>query len=304
MMPTAVEPKSSAVMDARSFLFVPGNRPDRFGKALDSGADAVVLDLEDAVAPDLKGSAREAIGAAWPALTDVQRARLLVRINSYGTPWFGDDLRLLESLSGLGAVMLPKAEKRQPIDALVAACPALPVLPLIESAEGIAQLDTLASAPNVVRLGLGHLDLQADLGMACGEDEVELAPVRLALVLASRRAGLAPPVDGVTAKLNDDVVLERDTQRSRRFGFGAKLCIHPSQVPGIHAALSPTDAEYAWSSRVLAAQASAGSGVFSMDGKMVDAPVILLAKQILKRRRANEPGQSGFRSSHIVRDPR
>jgi citrate lyase subunit beta/citryl-CoA lyase len=289
-----VDPNACAVIDARSFLFVPGNRPDRFGKALDSGADAVVLDLEDAVALDLKGSAREAIVAAWPAFTDTQRARLLVRMNSADTPWFKDDLRLLESLSGLGAVMLPKAENCQQIEALGAACPGLPVLPLIESAEGIAQLDTLASAPNVVRLGLGHLDLQADLGMACGEDEVELAPVRLALVVASRRAGLTSPVDGVTAKLNDDVALERDTQRSRRFGFGAKLSIHPSQIPGIHAALSPTEAECEWSSRVLAAQASAGTGVFSMDGKMVDAPVILLANQILKRRRAIESGKSDF----------
>jgi len=291
-------------MDARSFLFVPGNRPDRFGKALDSGADAVVLDLEDAVALDLKSNAREAIVVAWPTFTDMQRARLLVRINSAETPWFGDDLRLLESLIGLGAGMLPKAEKRQQIDALTAACPRLPVLPLIESAEALAQLDALASAPNVVRLALGHLDLQADLGMACGGDEVELTSVRLALVVASRRAGLAPPVDGVTAQLNDHVVLGRDTQRSRRFGFGAKLAIHPSQVAGIHAALSPTQAEFEWSSRVLAAQASSDGGVISLDGKMVDAPVVLLANQILKRRLAIESGKTGFRSSHIDRDPR
>lgn len=275
---------ATAVSQARSFLFVPGNRPERFAKALGSGADAVVLDLEDAVALDAKDAARAAIAAAWwSGFSEAQRARTLVRINPVGTPWHDADLQLLNGLPGLGAVMLPKAESAQQVEALCQACPGLAVLPLVESAEGIAQLDGLAQASCVVRLGLGHLDLQADLGMHCSQDEAELAPLRLAMVVASRRAGLAAPVDGVTAATNDEAALARDAQRSRRFGFGAKLCIHPAQIAGTHAALSPTLAECDWARRVLQAQARAGTGAFSLDGKMVDAPVILRARQILER---------------------
>ena len=266
---------------ARSFLFVPGNRPERFAKALASGADAVIVDLEDAVPLDAKDAARAALAAAWPGFHEAQRARLLVRVNPAGTPWHEADLALLASLPGLGAVMLPKAENPQQIERAFHAC-GVPVLPLIESAEGVGQMDAMARAEGVLRLGLGHIDLQADLGMRCGPDEAELAPIRLALVVASRRAGLPAPVDGVTTATTDAQVLAQDAQRSRRFGFGAKLCIHPAQVVGVHQALAPTEAECAWAERVLAAQAQARGGAFSVDGKMVDPPVLLLARQILQ----------------------
>lgn len=266
---------------ARSFLFVPGHRPERFAKALASGADAVIIDFEDAVPLDAKAIAREALVAAWAAFDAAQRARLLVRVNPAGTPWHEADLAAVASLTGLGAVMLPKAESAQQIDAVVR-CTRLPVLPLIESAEGFGQIDALARAGGVLRIGLGHIDLQADLGMACGPDEAELAPGRWAMVVASRRAGLPAPVDGVTTATTDAAVLARDTQRSRRFGFGAKLCIHPAQVAGVHQALAPTEAECDWARRVLAAEIEARGGAFSVDGKMVDPPVLLLANKILK----------------------
>lgn len=283
MTTSIAERRTCAVTEARSLLFVPGNRPDRFAKALDSGADTVVLDLEDAVALDQKAQARDAILSAWHAFDAAQHARLLVRINPQASPWHVDDLALVAALPGLGAIMLPKAESRQQLDALAQACPGTAVLPLVESAEGAARLDELARAPNVLRLGLGHLDLQADLGMSCGEDEAELAPLRWALVVASRRAALAPPVDGVTTATNDGAILARDALRSRRFGFTGKLCIHPAQVAGVHAALSPTAAEVDWARRVMAALESAGTGACSVDGKMVDAPIVLLAQQILRR---------------------
>jgi citrate lyase subunit beta/citryl-CoA lyase len=155
---------------------------------------------------------------------------------------------------------------------------------LIESAEGVGQMDAIARAAGTLRLGLGHIDLQADLGMRCGPHEAELAPVRLALVVASRRAGLPAPVDGVTTATQDAEVLAADAQRSRRFGFGAKLCIHPAQVAGVHQALAPTDAECDWAQRVLAAEVAAGGGAFSVDGKLVDPPVLLLARKLLQLR--------------------
>ena len=280
-MSTPVQP--SVLASARSFLFVPGQRPERFGKALASGADAVILDLEDAVPLTSKDDARTAIAMAWTNLTGTERARLLVRINPAGTPWHAQDLALLQQLVGLGAVMLPKAESSRAIADIVQVCPGLPVLPLLESAEGFAQLDDIARAPQVLRLGLGHIDLQADIGMACGPDEAELAPARWALVTVTRRARLAPAVDGVTTATNDASALLRDTQRSRRFGFGAKLCIHPNQVAGVHQGFAPTETERDWAERVLAAEAEAGGGAFSVEGKMVDAPVLALARQWLAR---------------------
>jgi citrate lyase subunit beta/citryl-CoA lyase len=274
---------SSPLALARSFLFVPGNRPERFAKALASGADAVIIDLEDAVPLDAKLAARDALLAAWPDFDAAQRARLLVRVNPFGTPWHQADLAAVANLTGLGAVMLPKAETPQHI-AHAAQTSGLPVLPLIESAEGLGQMDLMARTPGVLRLVLGHIDLQADLGLSCGPDEAELAPVRLALVVASRRAGLPSPVDGVTTATTNAEELAQDAQRSRRFGMGAKLCIHPAQVDGVHQALAPTEAECDWARRVLAAEVAAGGGAFSVDGKMVDPPVLLLARRILQTR--------------------
>lgn len=265
---------------ARSFLFVPGNRPERFAKALASGADAVIIDLEDAVPLDAKDTARAALAQAWSDFDADQRARLLVRVNPAGTPWHEADLAALGHLPGLGALMLPKAENAQQVEQAFRTS-SMMVVPLIESAEGVGQMDTIARAAGTLRLGLGHIDLQADLGMRCGPDEAELAPVRLALVVASRRASLPAPVDGVTTATQDAEVLTADAQRSRRFGFGAKLCIHPAQVAGVHQALAPTEAECDWARRVLAAEVAAGGGAFSVDGKMVDPPVLLLARQIL-----------------------
>ena len=171
---------------------------------------------------DVKDAARDALLAAWPSLAPAERARLLVRVNPVDTPWHAADLAAVASLTGLGAVMLPKAENQQQVEHALSAS-GVPVLPLIESAEGVGQMDAIARAAGTLRLGLGHIDLQADLGMRCGPDESELAPIRLALVVASRRSGLPAPVDGVTTATQDAEVLAHDAQRSRRFGFGAKL---------------------------------------------------------------------------------
>lgn len=274
---------ATPVAQARSLLFVPGHQPQRFDKALASGADAVIIDLEDAVPLDAKGKAREALAQAWPQWSAAQCVRLLVRINPAGSPWHGEDCALLTRLEGLGAVMLPKAESAAQLQQLRAALPAaLPIVPLIESAEGFGQLESIARAEGVLRLGLGHIDLQADLGMACDADEAELAPARWALVTASRRAGLASPIDGVTTVTTDPEVVQRDALRSRRFGFGGKLCIHPAQIEATHAGLAPTAAERAWAERVLQAQAQAGGGAFAVNGKMIDPPVISLARRWLR----------------------
>ncbi|MCR8960032.1 CoA ester lyase [Variovorax sp. S2] len=270
---------------ARTFLFVPADRPERHARALASGAGGVIVDLEDAVAPDRKSEARAQLRASFSALSVAQQQRLLVRINACGTPWHGSDLAEVSELAAQGliaGVMLPKAERATDLQRLSAALGLKSlIVPLIESAAGLEAARELAAAPQVLRLAFGNLDFQADLGLACDTDEAELVPVRLALVLASRRAGLAAPIDGVTPDWRNAARLAADAARARRGGFGAKLCIHPDQVAPVHAALGPSADELAWARRVLDATQAAGGGVVSLDGRMVDAPVVRLAERLL-----------------------
>ncbi|MEY3872345.1 MAG: hypothetical protein RLZZ296_1340 [Pseudomonadota bacterium] len=280
---------SSLLTGARSFLFVPGNRPERFDKALASPADMVIVDLEDAVPAADKADARVALAAAWQQWSTAQRDRIMVRINAAQTASHPDDLAWLTQLPGLPAVMVPKAETVADLTAVQNALgmPAPALIPIIESAEGLANVDALARCTGVQRLAFGNLDFQADLGMACGADEAELAPARLAIVIASRRAGLAAPMDGVTTDTKDMARVQTDAARSLRFGFGAKLCIHPLQVAAVHAAFAPTAAQIDWAQRVLQAEAAAGGGAFTVDGRMVDPPVLKLARQCLAMARTD-----------------
>ena len=277
---------SISVAQACSFLFVPATHPERLPKALASGADMVIADWEDAVAPADKAGARAALLQAVALLDAQQRARLLVRINAEGSPWFADDLAALARLMALGlaGAVVPKAERVQTLQAVAqTAGSRTELLPLVESVAGLAAVDALAQAPQVARLAFGHLDFQVDAGMACAEDESELVPMRMALVLASRRAGLAAPIDGVTVDTRNPERMRHDANRARRMGFGAKLCIHPAQVPLLHAAFDPDDAAVAQAHRVEQALRDAGGGVCVLDGRMVDAPVLKRAEDTLRR---------------------
>ncbi|MDE2394182.1 MAG: CoA ester lyase [Burkholderiales bacterium] len=254
----------------RSYLFVPADRPERIARALQSGADAVIVDLEDAVAPAAKAAARQAL-QGW--LESAAAAPVLVRVNASNTPWHEDDLRLCER-PAVRAIVLPKAE-----DAAALARLAKPVLPLIETAAGFDALRAIAAAPGVRRLAFGALDFQVDLGIE-GDDDALLF-FRSQLVLASRLAGLEAPVDGVTTALDDEEAVRGDTARARRLGFGAKLCIHPKQVAAVNRGFTPADAEIDWARRVIAA--AQGGAAVAVDGKMVDAPVLLRAEALLRR---------------------
>ncbi len=257
----------------RSLLFVPGHRADRFDKALAAGASAVIIDLEDAVAPADKDAARAAL-AGWLR----PEHAVIVRINSADTPWFAADLALCGA-PGVAGVMCPKAERPETL-AQVAAAGARGLLPLVESAAGIANLDALARAPGVWRLAFGSIDLQVDLGLKDATED-ELLPLRLQLVLASRLAGIGAPVDGVSTAIDDADRLAQDVARARRLGFGGKLCIHPKQVALVNAGMAPSAAELAWAQRVTDASAAAGGAAVAVDGKMVDKPVLLRAAAIL-----------------------
>lgn len=282
---------TQALAAARSLLFVPATRPERFAKALASGADAVIIDLEDAVAPGEKARARQLLARAWPGLAASERERVLVRVNAASTVWHSDDLELLGTLGVAGAIVSKAEQADQLVHVASVLGSACALVPLIESVAGLDAANALARCPQVLRLAFGNIDFQADAGLACGPDEAELLPIRLALLLASRRAQLAPPIDGVTADLRDAVQLGRDLTRSRSGGFGGKLCIHPSQVMAVNTTFTPSVAETSWARRVLDASAAAGGGVVSLDGRMVDAPVVLLAQRVLARV-ANAPAPS------------
>ncbi|WP_235851068.1 HpcH/HpaI aldolase/citrate lyase family protein [Paraburkholderia piptadeniae] len=258
----------------RSFLFVPGDRPERFDKALQSGADAVILDLEDAVAPENKDEARRAI-EAW--LTPARR--VLIRVNAPGTSWFEHDARL-GRLRGVAGIVLPKAESASDVVALVSQTKSkMPVYALIETAKGMFNAMDVARAPFVRQLMFGTLDFCADLGLA--SDGRELDHFRADLVVTSRIAGIAPPIDGVTPSIGDDDLLCADTLNAKRWGFAGKLCIHPRQVAAVNEGFAPSQAELAWASRIIEAFRIADGAAVAVDGKMVDRPVVQRAESIL-----------------------
>jgi citrate lyase subunit beta/citryl-CoA lyase len=159
----------------------------------------------------------------------------------------------------------------------------VPVLPLIETAQGMWNAHAIACAALVQRLMFGSIDFQVDTGIT-GEDE-ELLYFRSQLVLVSRVAGIAPPVDGVTTALDDPERLRAETLRARRLGFGAKLCIHPKQVETVNACFAPSQEEVDWATRVMQAAGNAQGAAVAVDGKMVDKPVLLRAQAILAQAR-------------------
>ncbi|MEZ0365886.1 CoA ester lyase [Mycobacterium sp. pUA109] len=258
-------------MTARSLLFVPGSRPERFPKAANSGADVVVLDLEDAVAPAEKPQARTN-AERWLAGGGVG----LVRINARETPWYQEDIDMVAR--SRCPVMIPKVESSDDIAAVQRYLPNdTPLIALLESAVAVAGAASICRMPGVLRAAFGSFDLGAELGID-PDDRQALLHARGALVLACAAAKIAPPVDGVTAAVDDIDALSRDLNHARSLGFGGKLCIHPCQVAHVNQCFMPTDDEAEWAHRVL--NGARGQGVAVVDGKMVDAPVLARARRI------------------------
>lgn len=269
---------------ARSFLFVPGDRPERFSKAWSSGADAVILDLEDGVSADRKTFAREAVSDWLSAEHPVY-----VRVNGSRTEGFSADLAVL-ARPGVRGAMLPKAETPEQVEAVARALPgSAGVIPLLETVAGIVDARILAGAPRVERLAFGSVDFQLDSGIQGDGDELLYARSRM--VLASRAAGILPPVDGVTTDLDNPERLAADVDRARRLGFGGKLCVHPRQVAAVNAGFLPSEREIAWARRVFEASGKTGAGAIRLDGELVDRPVVQRAESILERAQGNQGGE-------------
>jgi citrate lyase subunit beta/citryl-CoA lyase len=262
-----------------TYLFVPGNRADRFDKAIASQAGAVIVDLEDAVAPDDKAAARASF-ASWYGTCGAAADRILLRINDDSTPWHDEDTALVAE-TGVRGVVLPKAESASQIDRIASALGASGfVIPLVETARGVVHVNSLANAARVQRIAFGTIDYALDLDLT-GDERGFVYPA-CDIALASRAAAIAPPIAGVTPEIGDEAKLLADLDFARACGFGAKLCIHPKQVESIHAAMRPSENEIAWAKRVAAA-AESSPGAVQIDGRMVDRPVIAKALRLLAR---------------------
>lgn len=269
---------SSNLLTARSFLFVPADRVDRYAKALASGADMAIIDLEDAIAHDEKDKARAALDNAWGSFD--HEDRVVIRINGLDSLELADDAALCASLSP-AAVMVPKSESVEALAALSARLGDIPLVPMIESALGFSEIASIARATGTARLAFGHIDFQADLGMVADEVQTELAPARFGIVVASRTAGLPGPIDSITLETAKASEIVHATQRGIRYGFTGKLCIHPDQIAPVHAAFAPSPADEAWARRVVEAAESSRGAAVKVDGRMVDRAVILLAERVL-----------------------
>lgn len=255
---------------ARSFLFVPGDRPDRFAKAAASGADVVILDLEDAVAGEDKDCAR-GYAAEWLQ----QGNDAAVRINPPGTPWFEGDLAT--AVHHGCPIVLPKAD-------------AVPVLadigrrtegrchliPLVETAAAVERATEVCATAGAVRVAFGNVDLATQLGTA-PDDHAALAYARSRLVSASAAAGLYPPIDGVTTAIGDRQTLHADVAHAHRLGFTGKLCVHPNQLPTVAEGFAPSESEQQWARAVL----DLGDSVTQFNRQMIDKPVLARARRIL-----------------------
>ncbi|WP_062946800.1 CoA ester lyase [Brachybacterium sp. sponge] len=269
-----------------ALLFCPGDRPERFAKAA-ARADAVILDLEDAVAPDHKQAAREAVAAH-----QLDPARTIVRVNPPATSDFTADVTALAALRPRW-VMLPKAGSVAEVDRLVAAIPSAKVLVLCETARGILAAPALAAHPDVVALMWGGEDLVADLGgtSSRGEDgsyREAVRHARSAVLLAARAHGRSA-IDAVHLDLPDHDGLRAEAVDAAASGFTATACLHPDQVGVVREAYAPSAEEVERARELLDAAKRTGSGVFAHDGRMVDGPLLRHARALLARAAATAP---------------
>jgi citrate lyase subunit beta/citryl-CoA lyase len=253
-------------------LFVPGHRAEIVPKAAASGADMVIIDLEDAVAEADKLQAHSKLTGC--KATSVPIA---VRVNPSGSPWFETDLKTVK-VSPATMVMLPKAETTWDIDRVCKIVGAgLPVIPIVETAQGLESVALLLAHPAVPLCAFGHLDFSLDIGSST--DWESLLYVRSQLVVQSRLAGVGAPLDGVTVSFDDPTIVAEDSRRARDMGFGGKLLIHPAQVAPALSVFQPSQEDYDWAVSVLAAVADSHSAV-KFDGGMIDMPVIKRAERI------------------------
>jgi citrate lyase subunit beta / citryl-CoA lyase len=285
-------------VSARSYLFVPGDQAGKLQHAVASGADAIIADLEDAVAPSAKADARRTVADWLATQLNGDQPELWVRVNA-SVRLLADDVHAVVGPAVMG-ICLPKSNTPEQVRSLgellgtaereaSLAEGSIRVLPLLESAAGILSARTIAEQPRVWQLGLGELDLCAEVGIEPSADERELLPIRVQVVLASAAAGLAPPIGPLSTDFRDLDALQSSTAALRRLGFGSRWAIHPAQVPVINQAFLPTPEQLEAARRLVERYDGAldqGVGVcVDEDGQMVDEAVVRAARRLLARAR-------------------
>ena len=281
----------------RSFLFAPGNHPRRVEKCLSLSADAVILDLEDAVAQNEKEATRAVV---VKALAQPRRSQAYVRVNALGTAWSYGDIEAVV-VPGLDGLVLPKVESAgdlQTADWMISALErarglkpgSIDLMPIIETAKGYVNLASIVGAgTRVRRLAFGAGDFTFDVGIRWTADEAELLPYRSSIVVHSRAAGLEPPIDTVWVDLRNPQGFERSVRHVKDLGFQGKMCIHPDQIPVVNQIFRPSEAELAQAQKVVAAFEDAerqGLAAIQVDGQMVDYPIVHAAQRVLDREAA------------------
>lgn len=280
----------------RSYLYVPGNAADKLAKAAQRGADALIIDLEDAVPPQGKGDATSAV-LGWLSSAPADGPQVWVRINN--GPQRRTDATALAGARGLTGLVLAKVRDAAEVGEVAALLTehgdrTTLLMPLLETASAILDARALAAAPRVHQLQVGEVDLAVDLGLTPGDDEAELAPLRSAVVLASAAAGIHPPVGPVARETSDLAALTTSTHRVRRQGFVGRACIHPAQLAVVHEVFTPSAEEVAEAHAVLEQYERAsttGSGVaLDAAGRMIDLAVVRAARVIVAAAENVPPG--------------
>jgi citrate lyase subunit beta/citryl-CoA lyase len=263
-------------LDPSLLLFVPADRPDRFGKALGSGATGAILDLEDAVAPDRKSYARDQVRAFLDAHDDLER--VAVRVNPGDTADGRADLAMLAGARRIGAVVIPKVHDVADCARVSDELGDVPQIVIIESARGVAHCETIAHAAHVLALAFGPYDLAAELG---GVTDTDVMLPHRARMLVAARAAERCAIDGPSREYGDAAIPARDAEHARRLGYDGKLLIHPAQIAPVRAAFAPSDADVAYARRIVDAAARSNPAV--LDGTMIDPPIVIAAERVLRR---------------------
>ncbi|MBF2719643.1 CoA ester lyase [Psychrobacter sp. NG254] len=280
-MDSVIKNKIKTISQNKTWLFVPATRIDRVAKAFDSGADAVIVDLEDAVAPEDKASGREVL-QQYHDSKDYQP--IWLRINKAGSEEFFKDIVLCQKMPNLAGVLLAKAEQVADIES-VHQLINLPVIALIESAIGLYQIDSMAKAVGLAAFSYGFLDLCNDLRVQVGTPAADIVAnqIRYQLMLISKVHELAAPIDTVYPDFNDKAGLSTRVNLWSQMGMSGMLCIHPKQVAVVQQTLQPTDEALSFAQRVVEEYERSGQAVFKVNGQMVDAPVIERSRQLLDK---------------------
>jgi citrate lyase subunit beta/citryl-CoA lyase len=257
----------------RSYLFAPGHNVKLLSRVFAAGADAVMLDLEDAVPEHSKETGRRMVAEA---LADHPA---WVRVNAVGTPWCAADLNAVAERAH--GIRIPKVESADDVRWVAERTPGRPLICAIETARGVLAAQQIAAVPGVSQLAMGGVDLARDLNATSGA--LQTLHVRSHLVLVSRAAGIEPPIDSVYPLLDDEDGLREQAQFARSLGFFGKSAVHPRQLSVLHEVFTPTDREIAWARDVIAAfDAVAGNAARLPSGEFVDLPVAERARRLLE----------------------